>query len=164
MNSGSDRIMASAQEPPPRDLYAEARNLIAAARSASLATVSDGAPFAALVTPAFMPDGAAILLLSQLSSHTRHLQANPACALLLVGEPATDNPQTAPRLCLTGAAAIVPAADFRAPYLAVHPYAELYVDFADFAFWRIAFTAAHYIGGFAAASRLDVARLATSSS
>ena len=81
--------MASAQEPPPRDLYAEARNLIAAARSASLATVSDGAPFAALVTPAFMPDGAAILLLSQLSSHTRHLQANPACALLLVGEPAT---------------------------------------------------------------------------
>ncbi len=151
--------MASAQEPPPRDLYAEARNLISGAKAASLATVTEGAPFAALVTPAFMPDGAAILLLSQLSSHTRHLQANPACALLLVGEPATENPQTAPRLCLTGIASVVPAAEFRAPYLAAHPYAELYVDFADFAFWRLDFTGAHYIGGFAAASRLDVGKL-----
>ncbi len=151
--------MAEAQGQPARDLYGEAKALITSAKSASLATVSDGAPFAALVTPAFLPDGAAILLLSQLSSHTRHLQANPACALLLVGTPATENPQTAPRLCLTGTAAIVPAFEVRAAYLTAHPYALLYVDFADFAFWRLDFTAAHYIGGFAAASKLDVTRL-----
>jgi putative heme iron utilization protein len=155
--------MATAQE-EPRDLHAEARNLIAAARSASLSTVHDGAPFAALVTPAFLPDASAILLLSQLSSHTRHLQANPACALLMVGAPATENPQTAPRLCLTGTAAVVPAAQMREIYLAVHPYAALYVDFADFSFWQLRFTAAHFIGGFAAASRLDVAKLGSPAS
>jgi putative heme iron utilization protein len=154
--------MATAQE-EPRDLHAEARNLIAAARSASLSTIHEGAPFAALVTPAFLPDPSAVLLLSQLSPHTRHLQANPACALLLVGPPATENPQTSPRLCLTGAAAIVPGETVRDMYLAIHPYASLYVDFADFSFWQLRFNAAHYIGGFAAAARLDVARLAAGS-
>jgi putative heme iron utilization protein len=151
--------MAEAQEPPPRDLYAEAKTLISAAKSASLATIHAGAPFAALVTPAFLPDASAILLLSQLSAHTRHLQADPACALLVTGEPASENPQTAPRLCLTGAAAISGGDEVRAAYLAVHPYAALYVDFADFAFWRLTFTGAHFIGGFAAASPLEVARL-----
>jgi len=155
--------MAETQEQTPRDLYAEAKTLLAGAKSASLATVYEGAPFAALVTPAFLPDTSAILLLSQLSAHTRHLQANPACALLVVGSPASENPQTAPRLCLTGTAAVVAAGEVREAYLAAHPYAALYVDFADFAFWRLRFTGAHYIGGFAAASGLEVARLGTDS-
>jgi putative heme iron utilization protein len=153
--------MAETQEPPPRDLYAEAKTLIAGAKAGSLATVHEGAPFAALVTPAFLPDASAILLLSQLSAHTRHLQANPACALLIAGQPASENPQTAPRLCLTGAAAVVSDPQIRDAYLACHPYAALYADFSDFAFWRLTFTAAHFIGGFAAASPLQVARLAT---
>jgi putative heme iron utilization protein len=153
--------MAETQEPPPRDLYAEAKTLIAGAKAGSLATVHEGAPFAALVTPAFLPDASALLLLSQLSAHTRHLQANPSCALLIIGAPASENPQTAPRLCLTGAAAVVAGDEVRAAYLAAHPYATLYVDFTDFAFWRLTFTAAHFIGGFAAASALDVTRLAT---
>jgi len=161
INCGSDRIMADTQE-PKRDLYAEARLLISMAKAGSLATVHEGAPFAALVTPAFLPDASAIMLLSELSAHTRHLQANPACALLIAGEPAAENPQTAPRLCLTGTAAIVPAAQARAAYLAAHPYAALYVDFADFAFWRLTFSGAHFIGGFAAASRLEVGGLASS--
>jgi putative heme iron utilization protein len=152
--------MAETQEETPRDLYAEAKTLLAGAKSASLATMHEGAPFAALVTPAFLPDASAILLLSQLSAHTRHLQANPACALLVTGAPASENPQTAPRLCLTGTAAVTTGVEIRETYLAVHPYAALYVDFTDFAFWRLTFTAAHFIGGFAAASALDVTRLA----
>jgi len=156
--------MAEAQEQPARDLHREAKTLISAAKAGSLATVHEGAPFVALVTPAFLPDASAILLLSQLSAHTRHLQANPACALLIAGAPATENPQTAPRLCLTGSAAIDSGALVRQAYLAVHPYAALYVDFADFAFWRLTFTGAHFIGGFAAASRLEIARLAANDS
>jgi putative heme iron utilization protein len=155
--------MAETQEQTKRDLHAEAKTLLAGAKSASLATVYEGAPFAALVTPAFLPDASAVLLLSQLSAHTRHLEANPACALLIVGTPAAENPQTAPRLCMTGMATLAPAAEVRAAYLAAHPYAALYVDFADFAFWRLRFTAAHFIGGFAAASGLEVARLGTDS-
>jgi putative heme iron utilization protein len=151
--------MAATQEAGEQDFYKAARALILRARVASLATAVDGVPFAALVTPAFLADLSPVLLLSQLSTHTRQLQANPACALLVTGEPTTENPQTAPRICLTGTAAVVDPAEVRAAYLAVHPYAALYVDFADFAFWRIEIMAAHYIGGFAAAARLDAVRL-----
>jgi putative heme iron utilization protein len=152
--------MAGTQE-AKQDLYANARLLIGQAKSASLATITDGAPFAALVTPAFLPDLSAILLLSQLSPHTRHLAASPACALLIIGQPSTENPQTAPRICLTGAAALDPDPTTRETYLATHPYAAQYVDFTDFAFWRLTFTAAHFIGGFAAAAKLSIAQLAT---
>jgi len=151
--------MAETQE-AKQDLYAQARVLIGQARSASLATVTQGAPFAALVTPAFLPDLSAILLLSQLSAHTKHLAEIPACALLVTGQPATENPQTAPRICLSGAAAVDPDPATRETYLKIHPYAAQYADFTDFAFWRLRFTSAHFIGGFAAASRLDISQLA----
>jgi putative heme iron utilization protein len=151
--------MAATQEGSDKDFYKQARLLLLRAKVASLATASEGIPFAALVTPALLEDSSPLLLLSELSTHTRQLKANPACALLVTGEATTENPQTAPRLCLTGTASITQSAEARASYLATHPYAEIYVDFADFAFWRIEVTGAHYIGGFAAASRLDVARL-----
>jgi len=151
--------MAATQEGSDKDFYKQARALLLRARVATLATASEGLPFAALVTPAFLDDLSPLLLLSELSTHTRQLKAHPSCALLVTGEATTENPQTAPRLCITGTAAIIPSAQARAAYLATHPYAEMYVDFADFAFWRIELTGAHYIGGFAAAARLNVAQL-----
>jgi putative heme iron utilization protein len=141
-----------------RDFVAEAGALIRGARSGSLATVNAGAPHVALVTPA--PAGNGILvLLSTLSAHTRHLQANPACALLLVGVPSTENPQTAPRVTLSCQAAVTETAADRAAYLHHHPYAALYADFADFNFWRLTVQEAHYVGGFAAASALNILAL-----
>jgi putative heme iron utilization protein len=148
--------MAADQE---REFCRQAATLIRDARAGSLATVAGGAPYAALVTPAVADDAHLILLLSTLSAHTRHLMANPACALLLVGEPAETNPQTAPRVSLSCLAAVSDQAADRAAYLAHHPYAALYADFTDFNFWRLAPTAAHYVGGFAAASALDVSAL-----
>jgi putative heme iron utilization protein len=148
--------MAETQE--PRDFAGEAAALLLAARVGSLATVADGVPNAALVTPALVA-GEPVLLLSALSAHTRHLQAHAACSLLVVGTAATENPQTAPRVTLTGRAAVTEDPAVRAAYLAVHPYAALYADFADFAFWRLNIEQAHYVGGFAAAARLDLAAL-----
>jgi putative heme iron utilization protein len=158
MDAGSDRIMAAKQE-TARDYYHEARLLIGNVKSASLATVEATMPYAALVTVAFLPDFTPILLLSQLATHTRHLHANPACALLLVGAYSSPNPQTAARLCLTGTAQKTETPGAREIFLASHPYATGYADFADFAFWRLIVTEAYYIGGFAAASRLDAAKL-----
>jgi putative heme iron utilization protein len=149
--------MAARQDPP--DFLADAAQLILRTRAATLATVHEGAPYAALVTPASLPDGAFLLLLSTLSAHTRHLQANPACALLLTGPPTSENPQTAPRVTISGLASLSPDRAARDIYLACHPYAALYVDFADFAFWRIDPAQAHYVGGFAAASSLEIAAL-----
>jgi putative heme iron utilization protein len=144
--------MATMQE---REFYEHARQILLHARVATLATAQNGEPFAALVTPAFLADLSPVLLLSEMSSHTRQLRLNGACALLVAGPATTENPQTAPRLCLSGVAAVAAGPELRAAYLAVHPYASLYVDFGDFAFWRMEVTAVQYVGGFAAAARLD---------
>ena len=144
------------------DLGFEARRLIRGSAAATLATGAGGAPFAALVTPATTPDLSALMLLSSLSEHTRQLQAEPRCALLFTGQPEGPNPQTAPRVTLTGLAETVPEPEvpaLKARWLARHPYAALYADFGDFALWRVRPGGALLVGGFARASRLRLADL-----
>lgn len=146
----------------PENLAFTARCLIRAASVATLATQAGGQPFASLVTPAAAEDGAPLLLLSELAEHTRQLRAEPRCALLFTGPPETANPQTAPRVTLTGLAAAVPAADvpaLKARWLAHHPYAAAYADFGDFALWRVRPGGALLVGGFARAHRLRAAEL-----
>ena len=137
----------------------EARQLLRAARIGTLATVADGQPFASLVTPASAPDLSMMLLLSDLSEHTRHLRGDPRCSLLVAGAPADANPQTTPRVTLTGLAEAVDDAGLKARYLAVHPYAALYADFGDFALWRIRPAGGLFVGGFGRAARLRAADL-----
>lgn len=132
----------------------QARRLLRAARVGTLATATDGQPYAALVTPAAAPDLSPLLLLSGLSEHTRHLRTEPRCALLAAGSPAEVNPQTAPRVTLTGLAEPADDPALKARFLAIHPYAALYADFGDFALWRLRPMAALFVGGFAQATRL----------
>jgi hypothetical protein len=145
-----------------QDLGFEARKLIRGAAAATLATSAEGMPFASLVTPASAPDLSPLMLLSSLSEHTRHLRAEPRCALLFSGAPESANPQTAPRVTLTGLAEPVPEAEvpaLKARWLARHPYAALYADFADFSLWRVRPGGALLVGGFARANRLKLAEL-----
>jgi putative heme iron utilization protein len=149
-------------EPPaPEPPAWAARKLLRAARSASLATSLSGQPFASLVTPATTPDLGLLLLLSDLSEHTRHLRAEPRCSLMAVGTAAATNPQTAPRATVTGLADPVDDADGRltARYLALHPYAALYAGFGDFRLWRVRPMGGLFVGGFARAARLRLADL-----
>ncbi len=138
----------------------DARALLRAARAGTLATSGDGQPFASLVTPAAAPDGSVLLLLSGLSEHTRHLRDEPRCAVMVAGEPVEANPQTAPRLTVTGLAAPEPDPALKARWVALHPYAAFYAGFGDFQLWRVAPKAGLYIGGFASATRLRQADLA----
>src|SRR3979409_2226510 len=101
----------------------QARCLLRSARSGCLATSAKGQPFASLVTPACMPDGSLLLLLSQLAEHTRHLAADPRCSIMVGGVATSENPQTTPRVTVTGVAEVVADAAFKERYLAVHPYA-----------------------------------------
>jgi hypothetical protein len=134
----------------------EARRLLRAARAGTLATATDGQPFASLVTPACTQELSVLMLLSGLSEHTRHLKAEPRCALMVMGAAATANPQTAPRLTITGLAEPVVDAGLKARWLAMHPYAAMYADFGDFMLWRIRPVAATYVGGFARAFRFKL--------
>lgn len=141
----------------------ESRRLLRGAAGGVLATTAAGGqPFAALVTPAMAPDLSPLLWLSSLSEHSRHLAADPRCALLVTGPAAGPNPQTAPRVSVTGLAERVPEAELpglKARWLARHPYAAPYADFGDFSLWRIRIGAALFVGGFAMAQRLRAAEL-----
>lgn len=136
-----------------------ARALLRAARVGTLASSAQGQPFASLVTPATAPDLAVLLLLSDLSEHTRHLRADPRCSVLVWGAAESVNPQTAPRLTITGLAETVRDPELKARYVALHPYAALYAGFGDFALWRIRPMNGLFVGGFARAARLRAADL-----
>ncbi len=136
------------------DLAAAARLVLRAARVGTLATVDDGQPFASLVTPATAPDLSVLMLLSELSEHTRHLRRDAKCALLAAGEAADENPQTTPRVTVTGVAETIVDAKLKARWLGRHPYAAMYADFADFSLWRVRITGALFVGGFGLARRM----------
>ena len=137
----------------------QARRLLRAARVGTLATAAGGQPFASLVTPACAPALDILMLLSGLSEHTRHLRADPRCCVMVAGAAETANPQTAPRVSVTGLAEIIDDPALKARWLAVHPYAALYADFTDFALWRMRPQSASLVGGFARATRLTAADL-----
>lgn len=152
-------------DPPEFDPIAESKRLLRSIRAGTLATLNgSGDPFATLVTVATDPDGAPLLLVSLLSAHTRHLDKEPRCSLLLA-ETGAGDPLAHPRLTITGRAAKVTDAEargaVRARFLAKHPKAELYADFSDFSFWRIAMDQIHLNGGFARAARFPANRLLT---
>jgi putative heme iron utilization protein len=152
--------------PAGYDAVAEAKRLMRGQRSGALATIArdDGHPFATLVAAAADHDGTPILLLSQLSEHTKNLLVD-ARASLLLAEVGKGDPLAHPRLTLVGHAVRADDGEARAAlrgrFLAYNPKSSLYADFADFAFWRLVLTSGHLNGGFAKAASIDAALLLT---
>ena len=143
---------------PAFDAIGEAKRLLRTVRAGALATLDpEGNPFASLVSVATLMAGEPVLLLSQLSGHTRHLTADGRCSLLLAATGKGD-PLAHPRLTLVGRAARLAgdaAAVARERFLSRQPKARLYVDFPDFSFWRVDPDAGHLNGGFARAATLE---------
>lgn len=125
-----------------------ARKLLCEARSGALATVtSAGRPYASLVNVATLPDGSPLMFLSRLAVHTRNLLADPHVSLML-DERKEGDPLEGARVSLMGTVATTEAVAARRRYLARQPEAELFVDFADFAFYRVTLASAHLVAGF----------------
>jgi len=129
-----------------------ARSLLRRSRQGALATLmaGTGAPYCSLVNLASAPDGAPILLISRLAVHTRNILADPRVSLML-DERAAGDPLEGARIMLAGSAEQAGgdlAANLRRRYLNAHPSAEVFVNFADFSFFRIAPTGAHLVAGF----------------
>ena len=94
-------------------------------------------------------------LMSDLSVHTRALQADPRCSLLL-GEPGPKgDPLTHPRITLQCAAEFLPDKSDRDIWIAARPKSALYVDFADFRFVTFDIIGADLNAGFGKAYRLQ---------
>jgi putative heme iron utilization protein len=140
----------------PTPSHAErSRTLVAATRSATLCTLArdpEGYPYGSLVTLAIDAEGRALLLLSTLAEHTQNLMARPE-ASLLVTEPIGQHaqPLALGRVTLIGPCHPIPPEDrdeARRVFLAAQPDASYYVDFKDFAFYRLDPAALRYVGGF----------------
>ena len=136
--------------PSKSEIAADARTLIRRAFKGSLASLDSpsGAPYASLITLATDAGGAPLLLISTLARHTRNLVEDPRASILIDGTDAASDPLQGARLTLSGKAEKVNGEAERRRFLARHPEAELYADFPDFSFWRLALEGAHYIGGF----------------
>jgi len=143
--------------PQPEPSYAErARTLVHVARSGMLSTLSrrhSGHPFGSVMPYAPDDKGAPLLLISSMAMHTQNLQADPRASLLVTEFRPKADPLAAGRVTVMGRATRVadegrPAA--RATYLDRHPGAVEWVDFEDFAFWRLEVSDVYFVGGFGA--------------
>jgi putative heme iron utilization protein len=121
-----------------------ARLLLRESRSAALAAQEPddtGFPFISRVLVGIDIDGTPVLLASRLATHTSALLFDPRCSLL-VGRTGKGDPLTHPRMtiqCRAEAATTQEEiyARLRTRFLRRHPKAKLYIDFADFLFFRL---------------------------
>jgi heme iron utilization protein len=140
------------QPTPDFDAARTARSLLRRSRQGALATLMTGSgdPYCSLVNVASHPDGSPILLISRLALHTQNILGDGRVSLML-DERAAGDPLEGSRIMLAGRAEEA-AGDqlriLRRRYLSAHPSAEVFVNFKDFAFFRIRPTAAHLVAGF----------------
>jgi putative heme iron utilization protein len=161
------RIPENAQPPADFAPLEVAKSLLRTIRTGTLATLdrNSGHPFASLVNVATDVDGAPLILVSRLATHTANLESDGRASLLLA-ETGKGDALTHPRLTVLGTFAPVERdsdddARIRRRFLARHPKSELYAGFGDFAFWRMSVVSAHLNGGFARAADLTAADILT---
>lgn len=137
-----------------------ARQLISCARYGSLAVLlpDGGHPFASRTAVACDIDRTPVILVSRLSTHTDGLVNDPRVSLML-GEPGKGDPLAHPRITLQCNAIRLERGDIkharlRARFLRRHPKSALYIDFADFSFFRLEPWSASLNGGFGKAYNL----------
>ena len=106
------------------------------------------------MTP-YAPDerGRPVFLISGLALHTKNLEADPRASLLVAPSRPSRIRWPRARVTLLGDARRLSADEAvadRVRYLERHPSAATWVDFADFAFWRLEVRGAYFVGGFGA--------------
>ena len=124
--------------------------MIRSALKGALATrdAATGAPYASMILLATGLDGAPLTLMSSLARHTQNLRAAPDASILIDTSNAAGDVHSGGRISLMGQVAPDNSPATRARFLARHPSARGYANFADFSFWRMDVASAHMIEGF----------------
>lgn len=140
--------------PTDGDAREMARLLIAEAHFGALGVLEpeSGMPLVSRIAIGTDNQGRVISLASDLSFHSQSLAADSR-ASVLIGEPGKGDPLAHPRITLIGRMQKLDNAspergELREAWLKQHPKAQLYVDFADFHFYRLKLERAHLNGGF----------------
>jgi heme iron utilization protein len=118
-----------------------------------------GGPYASLVLVGLDYDASPLLLISDLSDHSRNIKSNPAVSLLFDGTAGFKDRLAGPRVSLLGRAAEAAEKSLAGRYLARHPSARLYAGFGDFRLYRVEPESAHMVAGFGRISWLSAANL-----
>ncbi|MDA1315980.1 MAG: DUF2470 domain-containing protein [Acidobacteria bacterium] len=148
---------ASATPSPdvPTPTHAEqARTLMYLGRVGTLSTQSrkqPGFPFGSVMPYGLDAAGQPLFLISNMAMHTQNLQADARASLLVMQAPGSADVLGAARVTLIGEAAPLPEADLadaRELYLKAYPNAKYWVDYDDFAFYRMSITDTYFVGGF----------------
>ncbi|MFT4001735.1 MAG: pyridoxamine 5'-phosphate oxidase family protein [Rhizobium sp.] len=147
------------------DARKQARGLMHDAAHAALAVIDPetGFPSVSRVLIAIDADGAPVILVSGLSSHTKSLIKDPRASALF-GEPGKGDPLAHPRLTVRCSAERIDRQGeaherIRGLFLDRHPKSKLYIDFPDFCFFRLVPLDASLNGGFGRAYILSAADL-----
>jgi putative heme iron utilization protein len=129
-----------------------ARTLAKASKQGVLATLDkeDGTPYASIVELLPLDDGSFVFFCSSMAEHTKNMRRDPRASLLIADGFGKGYALALSRATFIGK--IQPANDqkdtYRQPYLEIHPEAAAYIDFPDFAFFRLHVERVRYIGGF----------------
>jgi hypothetical protein len=140
----------------------EARTLVAAARSGSLATLSaDGTPWASIVTFGATDAGEPVLVVSTMAEHTRNLAREPRCSIA-IAEPVPDGEDPLDRARITLAGHVIEPAGAEADaaleaHARHYPFAREYAGWADFSVYLLRVERARWVGGFARMSTVEAA-------
>jgi heme iron utilization protein len=131
------------------------RTLVSGAKSATLCTIArepSGYPYGSLVTIAIDGAGRPLFLLSELAEHTGNLQVRPEASVLVTEPLGThDQPLALGRVTLLGRCTRMNPAEqeeVRGTFLEQQPNASYYIDYGDFAFYRLDPVTLRYVGGF----------------
>jgi len=162
--SGQHAAGGSAAPSPPEPSFAEqVRTLVHLARTGTLSTASrrrPGFPFGSVAPYGLDAGGRPTFLLSSMAMHTQNLAADPRASLLVAPAEASEDPLAGARATLVGPVEPVPAGEtsrVREEYLARQPAARYWVDFDDFAFYRMDVVDLYYVAGFGAMGWVEAA-------
>jgi hypothetical protein len=158
----------AAAPPPPEPSHAErCRTLVAAETRGALSTLAAdpaGYPYGSVASFGLDDRGNPVFFISLMAEHTQNAIRDPR-ASLLVTEPVAEgaDPLASGRVTLLGRMSAV-ADDDRAAardrYLAANPASAYYIDFGDFAFYRLDVESIRYVGGYGRMSWVDAAAYA----
>lgn len=152
----------------PEPSHAErCRTLVAGASRGALSTLAAdpaGYPYGSVASYALDDAGNPLFFVSLMAEHTQNALRDPRGSLL-VTEPVPDgaDPLASGRVTLLGDLSAVDDDDrpaVRDRYLAANPTSAYYIDFGDFAFYRLTVASIRYVGGYGRMSWVDPAAYA----
>ena len=151
----------------PETTYAErARTLVHVGRVGALSTLSrrhPDWPFGSVMPYGLDPGGNPTFLISTMAMHTQNLLGDSRASLLVMEPGAAEDPLGAGRVTLMGRVAKNTSSEIREDYLTRHPNSSYWVDFKDFAFFRMEVMDVYFVGGFGVMGWVEASDYASAS-